>query len=73
MDIEKLVRDYPNDSELGSKIREFYISNKDNLDTVNVETENMKIFESPDKGKTIYVRFCGEDISKRKLVTNKKE
>lgn len=73
MDIEKLVREYPNDSDLGSKIREFYISNKDNLDTVNAETENMKIFESPDKGKTIYVRFRGEDISKRKLVTNKKE
>jgi hypothetical protein len=73
MDIEKLIKDFPNDSELGYKIRELYMVNKDNLDIIEVETENVKIFESPDKGKTVYVRMFGEDITQRKLVTNKTE
>jgi hypothetical protein len=69
MDIEKMIKDYPNDSELGYKLRELYMVNKDNLDTIKVETENLKIFESSDKGKAVYVRMFGEDISQRKLVT----
>ncbi len=34
--------------------------------------KNVNIFESPDKGKTVYVRKFGEKISKRKLVKGKK-
>jgi hypothetical protein len=32
--------------------------------------KDAKIFESPDGGRTVYVRGWGEDISARKKVTN---
>ena len=32
--------------------------------------KDAKIFESPDGGRTVYVRGWGEDISTRKKVTN---
>ena len=31
-----------------------------------------KIFESPDKGKTVYARECGQPASKRKLIKGNK-
>jgi len=73
MDIEKLVKEYPNDMELGSKIREIYLQNKNNFDKLKEEMKDAKIYESPDGGKTVYVRGWGEDTSTRKLVTNQLE
>lgn len=32
-----------------------------------------KIYESPDKGKTIYVREAGQPISERKLLKERKD
>ena len=70
MDIEKLVNEYPNDMELGSKVRELYNEGRKSFDTLNEKMKDAKIFESPDGGKTVYVRGWGEDIKTRKIVTN---
>ena len=35
LDIEKLVKEYPNDMELGSKIREIYLQNEKRINTRN--------------------------------------
>ena len=58
----ELIKKYPNYSELGNAIRRMYFSQSHNGE---------KIFESPDKGKTIYSRQSGE--TKRTLVTNQME
>jgi hypothetical protein len=73
MDIEKLVNEYPNDMELGKKVRELYIDGRKSFDTLNEKMKDAKIFESPDGGKTVYVRGWGEDITTRKKVTNQLE
>lgn len=70
MDIEKLVNEYPNDMELGKKVRELYIDGRKSFDTLKEKMKDAKIFESPDGGKTVYVRGWGEDIKTRKEVTN---
>ena len=70
MNIEQLVKDYPNDMELGSKVRELYYEGRKGIDTLNEKMKDAKIFESPDGGRTVYVRGWGEDISARKKVTN---
>lgn len=65
MDLEKLVNEYPNDMELGAKVREIYNNKKNYINSLDV---NAKIFESPDGGKTVYERPFGSDISERTLV-----
>ena len=70
MNIEQLVKDYPNDMELGSKVRELYFEGRKYMDELGEKMKDAKIFESPDGGKTVYVRGWGEDISARKKVTN---
>ena len=69
MNINKLVEQYPNDMDLGSKIREIYWKERETLDMIE-KIIDAKIFESPDGGKTVYVRGWGEDIKTRKEVTN---
>jgi hypothetical protein len=69
MDISKLVEQYPNDMELGAKVREIYWENKNRVDELTKKMEGAKIYESPDGGKTVYERGFGEDIKNRKLVT----
>lgn len=61
-----LVEQYPNDMELGASIRKQYWDYKAQLE----EYKDVKIFESPDGGKTVYQRPFGGDISQRKLVTS---
>ena len=61
-----LVEQYPNDMELGASIRKQYWDYKAQLE----EYKDVKIFESPDGGKTVYERPFGGDISQRKLVTS---
>ena len=73
MNIEELVKEYPNDMELGSKIRELYWEGRKHIDQLGEKMKDAKIFESPDGGKTIYVRGWGEDISSRKLVEDKNQ
>ena len=70
MDIEKLVKEYPNDMVLGSKVRELYYKGKESFDTSKEKMKDAKIFESPDGGKTVYVRGWGEDVSTKKEVIN---
>ena len=70
MNIEQLVKDYPNDMELGSKVRELYYEGRESIDALTEKMKDAKIFESPDGGRTVYVRGWDEEISARKKVTN---
>jgi len=67
-DLFKLVEQYPNDAELGAELRRLYWENVSRLEKMQKEMEGVKIFESPDGGKTIYERPFGGDVSQRKLV-----
>jgi hypothetical protein len=67
MNIEQLVNDYPNDMELGKKVRELDREGRKFQDKLSEKMKDAKIFESPDGGRTIYVRGWGEPISDRKL------
>lgn len=67
MDINKLVEQFPNDAELGAEVRKLYWDNVSRLEKLNEKMKDAKIFESPDGGKTIYVRDFGQDTSERKL------
>ena len=64
MNLEELVEKYPNDMELGSKVREIYWNNKKSLE----QYKDLKIYESPDGGKTVYERPFGGDYTTKKLV-----
>lgn len=66
--LKQLVEKYPNDMELGSKIREMYWANKNRVDELTKKMEGAKILESPDGGKTIYQRDFGQDPRERTLV-----
>ena len=55
---------------LGSKVRELYYEGRKYMDELGEKMKDAKIFESPDGGKTVYVRGWGEDTSTRKKVTN---
>jgi len=70
MNINELVEQYPNDMELGSKIREIYWKERETSDILKEKMKDAKIYESPDGGKTIYERPWGGNVSERKLVTN---
>ena len=65
MNIEQIVKDNPNDMELGRVIRDLYRKNQEYFE----KHKDIKIFESPDKGNTVYERPFGGDITERKLVT----
>jgi hypothetical protein len=76
MNIKELVEMYPNNMELGTKVRELYWKEReleDKLiefhDKLTEEMKDKKIFESPDGGKTIYERPFGGDISERTLIS----
>ena len=64
MNLEQLVEKYPNDMELGSKVREMYWNKKKVLE----QYKDLKIYESPDGGKTVYERPFGGDYTTKKLV-----
>lgn len=65
MNIEKLVNQYPNDMELGAKVRELYRKGVENMKSLREEMKDAKIYESPDGGETVYVRDWGQDIEGR--------
>ena len=68
MKIEALVEMYPNNMELGAKVRELYLKEKELQDKLMEETKNLKIYESPDGGKTVYERPFGGEYTERKLI-----
>ena len=72
MNINELVEQYPNDMELGSKVREMYWKEREVSDMLKEKMKDAKIYESPDGGNTIYERPWGGDLSERKLI-NKNE
>ena len=73
MDIEKLINEYPNNMELGEAIRKLYFEGKESMDEFLKKYKDAKIFESPDGGKTIYVRGFGEPFTNRKIVKDKSQ
>ena len=68
MNIEQFVKEFPNDMDLGGKVREIYWANK-KIQEKNID-KNAWIFESPDGGKTVTRRRMGDDYTKRELVKN---
>jgi len=68
MKLEELVQKYPNDMELGKKVRQMYWDNLSRLEKMNEEMKDVKIYESPDGGKTVYERPFGGDYTTKKLV-----
>ena len=68
MNIDKLVEQYPNDMELGEKVREMYWENK-KIQEAFIDKKAW-IFESPDGGKTVTRRRMGDDYTKREVVNN---
>ena len=68
MNIDKLVEQYPNDMELGEKVREMYWENK-KIQEAFIDKKAW-IFESPDGGKTVTRRSMSDDYTKRELVNN---
>ena len=68
MKIKELVEMYPNNMELGAKVRELYCKEKELQDKLKEETKNLKIYESPDGGKTVYERPFGGEYTERKLI-----
>lgn len=61
MSLKELVDKYPNNSELGAAVRNLYNRQKE-------EYGDLKIYESPDGGKTVYERPFGGSYEKRKLI-----
>lgn len=68
MKLEELVQKYPNDMELGKKVRQMYWDNLSRLEKMNEEMKDVKIYESPDGGNTVYERPFGGDYTTKKLV-----
>lgn len=66
--LKDLVEQYPNDMELGARVRELYLENVSRLEKLQKEMEGKFIYESPDGGKTVYQRPFGGDVSQRTLV-----
>lgn len=56
-EIIKMVKETPNDMELGKKIRKWYYTQEDKW-----------IYESPDKGKTVTKRLFGAPLSERTII-----
>ena len=61
--LKEMIKDTPNDLELGSKIRQ---------KSWEEQKETRYIYESPDKGKTIYRRKMGDYDSPRELISVEK-
>ena len=69
MKIKELVEMYPNNMELGAKVRELYWKEREFQDKLMEKMKDKKIFESPDGGNTIYERPFGGDVSERTLIS----
>lgn len=63
--IKRLVEKYPNDFELGEKVRQLYWLQQENFFK---EDDRSWIYESPDGGKSVTRRRLGADISTREQV-----
>jgi hypothetical protein len=72
MNLKELVETTSNDMELGKKVRQLYWKEKEEVDKLMEKMKDGKIYESPDKGKTIYERPLGGDLSERKLISDEK-
>ena len=58
--LKEMIKNTPNDAELGNKIRQ---------KSWEEQKETKYIYESPDKGKTVYRRKFGDYDSPRELIT----
>ena len=56
--IKTIVRDEPNNMQLGKKIREYF---------TNEKNKDVYIYESPDGGETVYRRRFGDYDNREKI------
>lgn len=68
MNIEELVKKYPNDMELGKNVRQLHFEEMKVKELSLEEMKGKMIFESPDGGKTVTVRPFGGDLSERVII-----
>ena len=61
--LKEMIKNTPNDAELGNKIRQ---------KSWEEQKETKYIYESPDKGKTVYRRKFGDYDSPRELISTNK-
>ena len=73
IDIANLVNQYPNDMELGSKVRELYYEGRESIDALTEKMKDAKIFESPDGGSTVYAREFGKPSAERVLIKGEEQ
>lgn len=66
--IQELVLQYPNDMELGGKVRQLVLTEIENYKNWLDEHKDSLIFESPDGGKTFYSRKFGQSPNERVMV-----
>jgi len=64
--IKTLVEKYPNDFELGEKVRQLYWLQQENFFK---EDDRSWIYESPDGGKSVYGRRAG-DYENKEVINN---
>ena len=72
MNIEELIREYPNDMELGKQIRKMYYEQQDKIKELIGDMEGKFIYESPDGGNTITKRPFGAPLSERVIIAKSK-
>ena len=68
--VKELVKKYPNDMELGEKVRQLYWLQQENFFK---EDDRSWIYESPDGGKTVTRRKMGADVSTRETLTDSQQ
>jgi hypothetical protein len=71
-EIIELVNEYSNDMELGKQVRKLYYEHQEKIQEYMKLVEGKFIYESPDKGETIYQRPLGSPLSERTLVDKSK-
>ena len=71
-EIIELVNQYSNDMELGKQVRKLYYEHQQKIEEYMKLVEGKYIYESPDKGETIYQRPLGSPLSERTLVDRSK-
>ena len=69
MNIEELVKKYPNDMDLGKNVRQLHFEEMKVKESYLEEMKGKMIFESPDGGKTVTARPFGGELSERVVIS----
>lgn len=72
-EIFEIVRETPNDMELGKRIREVYHTHQQKIEEYTESIKDKWIYESPDGGKTVTKRAFCAPLSERIIITDTKK